>query len=67
MPSAARCAVRLFDASLRRLEPFPPDFLGLDRAAAVKVAQEHRQWAADNIESAKKLAPEQFPKLALRA
>lgn len=62
-----RGAVRLFDASLRRLEPFPQAFLGLDRAAAVKVAQEHRQWAADNIESKKKLAPEHFPKLALRA
>jgi len=62
-----RGAVRLFDASLRRLAPFPDDFLDLDRSAAIKVAQEHRQWAAANIESKKKLAPGDFPKLVLRA
>jgi len=62
-----RGAVRLFDASLRRLAPFPYDFLDLDRSAAIKVAQEHRQWAAANIESKKKLAPGDFPKLVLRA
>src|SRR5207237_6111968 len=50
-----RGAVRLFDASLKRLEPFPADFLEVDRRAAIEVAQEHRQWAGDNIESKKML------------
>ena len=62
-----RGAVRLFDASLKRLAPFPPEYLDLDRSAAVEAAQEHRQWAARNIESGKTLAAEEFPKLALRA
>jgi len=61
-----RGAVRLFDAAMKRLEPFPDGTLGLDRSAAIAAAQEHRQWAADNIESQKKLGPELFPKLALR-
>jgi len=62
-----RGAVRLFDAAMKRLEPFPQDYKDLDRSAAIAAAQEHRQWAADNIDRQKKLAPEEFPKLALRA
>jgi predicted metal-dependent hydrolase len=38
-------AVRLFDAATQKLEPFPPDFLGLDRSDAVKSAQAHREFA----------------------
>src|SRR5438477_7174677 len=61
-----RGAVRLFDASLRRLAGFPPDFHGLDRSAAVAAAQEHRQWASDNINQDARLDAGDFPKLVLR-
>ncbi|HYO79113.1 MAG TPA: DUF309 domain-containing protein [Thermoanaerobaculia bacterium] len=38
--------VRLFDAALRRLEAFPPDYAGVDRAAAVAAAVNHRERIA---------------------
>jgi predicted metal-dependent hydrolase len=60
-----RGAVRLFDASLRRLEPFPRQFHDLDRDAATTAARRHREWAAANIESGARLDPEEFPKLIL--
>jgi len=59
--------VRLFDAALRRLAPYPAGFHGLDREAATAAAQEHRQWAARNIESDQKLDQNDFPKLVLIA
>ncbi len=37
-----RGAVRLFDAALRRLAPFPEGFRRVDRAGAVRAAVEHR-------------------------
>ena len=36
-----RGAVRLFEASLRRLSAFPPNFSGIDRSAAEEAA---RRW-----------------------
>jgi len=62
-----RGAVRLFDAALKRLAPFPPDYQNLDRSAAVAAAQEHRQWAADNMNRDARLSADDFPKLVLRA
>lgn len=38
-----RGAVRLFDASLRRLDPFPVVYCGLDRTAAIAAARDHRE------------------------
>ena len=60
-----RGAVRLFDAALRRLEPFPAGFLGIDREAAVAAAARHRTWAAANIDVGAKLESGEFPKLIL--
>jgi predicted metal-dependent hydrolase len=54
-----RGAVRLFDAALRRLEPFADGFHHLDRAAAVKSAREHRAFA----ERGESLHPDEYPKL----
>lgn len=42
-------AVRLFDAALGRLAPFPQEFCGIDRAGAEHSAQQHRQWAAAQV------------------
>jgi predicted metal-dependent hydrolase len=39
-----RGAGRLFDAALERLEPFPPAFCGVDRAAVEKASRRHRAW-----------------------
>ena len=60
-----RGAVRLFDAAMRRLEPYPAGFLGIDRQDAVAAAARHRGWAAANIESGAKLESGEFPKLVL--
>jgi predicted metal-dependent hydrolase len=35
-------AVRLFDAALQKLEPFPDDYFGIGRRDAVAAAVEHR-------------------------
>jgi len=44
-----RGGVRLFDASLRRLAGFPPDYCGIDRSGAEAAARDHRAWAASVI------------------
>jgi predicted metal-dependent hydrolase len=41
-----RGALRLFDASLRKLSRYPADYLGVDRAEAVDRAEEHRTRVA---------------------
>jgi hypothetical protein len=51
--------VRLFDAALRRLEPFPPGYAGVDRAAAVAAAVEHRA----RIARGEGIDPGELPKL----
>lgn len=52
-------AVRLFDASLQKLERFSPDFCGLDRENVVKSAQVHRERARRG----EFLDPGEYPKL----
>ena len=54
-----RGAVRLFDAALGRLAPFPADYHDLDRSAAVNAARIHRERA----ELGENLDPSDFPKL----
>jgi uncharacterized protein len=49
-----RGAPRLFEAGLRRLAPFPPNFCGVDRAEVE---------AAARISGGQALLPVQFPKL----
>jgi uncharacterized protein len=58
-----RGAVRLFDASLRRLAPFPEGFHGLDRAAAVEAAKQHRESAA----AGQPIGGHEYPKLTLQS
>jgi uncharacterized protein len=41
-----RGALRLFDASLRKLSRYPDGYLGVDRAEAVARAEEHRMRVA---------------------
>jgi predicted metal-dependent hydrolase len=41
-----RGALRLFDASLRKLSRYPADYLGVDRAEAIERAEEHRTRVA---------------------
>ena len=56
-----RGGVRLFDAALRRLAPFPLVFCGIDRTAAAEAAIVHRAGAAAER------APhaDEYPKLIL--
>lgn len=51
--------VRLFDAALRKLEPFAGDYLGIDRVEAVTAAFVHREKIAHK----KNIDPGEFPKL----
>ena len=60
-----RGAVRLFDAALKRLAPFPVHFHDLDRGDAIDAARRHQAWAAENVNSVVKLDPHEFPKLVL--
>jgi predicted metal-dependent hydrolase len=63
-----RGAVRLFDAALNRLEPFPMRFSGIDRSAVDAASRRHRQWVADLLERDamnERLRPADFPALVL--
>jgi predicted metal-dependent hydrolase len=53
-----RGALRLFDASLRKLSRFPADYLGVDRAEAVTRAEEHRTRVAKE-----KIDAGEYPKI----
>ena len=56
-----RGAVRLFDAALRRLEPFPDKHFGVDRTDAVEIARRHRSCVnrGDVVDA------DEYPKLTL--
>jgi len=53
-----RGALRLFDASLRKLSRFPDGYLGVDRVAAVETAELHRTRVAKE-----KIDAGEFPKI----
>jgi predicted metal-dependent hydrolase len=55
-----RGGVRLFDAALKKLEPFPPGYCGIDRQAAVRAALRHRHRIAEG----ERIDPGEFPKLS---
>src|SRR2546422_7625749 len=55
-----RGAVRLFDAALRRLAPFPLDWSGIDRRAAEESARRHQEMIAVSSE---KVPESEFPEL----
>lgn len=58
-----RGGVRLFDAALRRLAPFPPLHEGIDRASAVNAAAVHRE----RIASGGEVAESEYPTLIFSA
>ncbi|HEX7831100.1 MAG TPA: DUF309 domain-containing protein [Thermoanaerobaculia bacterium] len=53
-----RGGVRLFDAALRKLEPFPDGYFGIDRKDVVKCAASHREKIARN----EQIVEKEFPK-----
>lgn len=55
-------AIRLFDAALEKLEPYPPGYAGVDRAAAVEIARRHR----DRIARKDEIDASEYPMLALQ-
>jgi len=59
-----RGAVRLFDAALRRLAPFPPGFSGVDRAPAEEAARRHRVQF-DGADASERLEESQYPRLSV--
>jgi predicted metal-dependent hydrolase len=61
--TSPRGAVRLFDAALRRLAPFPPLHDGVDRDDAVRAAARHRE----EIASGASIDGGEYPKLGFRA
>ncbi|HEX8152861.1 MAG TPA: hypothetical protein VF698_07045, partial [Thermoanaerobaculia bacterium] len=56
--------VRLFDAALKRLEPFPLVHCGVDRTEAEAAARRDRGWAAGAVETGEKFS-EAYPRLVL--
>ena len=59
-----RGAVRLFDAALRRLAPFPSDFSGIDRAPLEEAARRHRAQF-EGADADERLHESQYPRLTL--
>jgi uncharacterized protein len=55
-----RGAIRLFDAALRRLEPFPEGYEGVIRTTACATARIHRE----RIVKSERIAPDEYPKLS---
>ena len=55
--TSPRGAVRLFDAALRRLAPFPPEHDGIDREEAVARAGRHREQIASGESTDEFFAP----------
>jgi predicted metal-dependent hydrolase len=58
-----RGAVRLFEAGLRRLDAFPPDYCGVDRSHVEAAAREHRQWLLSS--PTERLDAGKYPELIL--
>lgn len=59
-------AVRLFDASLQKLEAFPKRWCGIDRTSAEEAAGRHRQWVAGLLAQGvtkERLDVNEFPKI----
>ena len=60
-------AVRLFDAALTKLEPFPKRWCGIDRTSAELAAHRHREWVADVLArnaKAERLDANDFPQIS---
>lgn len=60
--------VRLFEAGLRKLRPFPPLYCGIDRDALVTAARQHQHWTAQQMKTehrAERLRSDEFPRIIL--
>ena len=57
--TSPRGAVRLFDAALRRLEPFPEGYENVSRTEACATASLHREC----IVNGERIEPDRYPKL----
>ncbi|HYR26976.1 MAG TPA: DUF309 domain-containing protein [Thermoanaerobaculia bacterium] len=57
--SSPRGSVRLFDAALRRLDPFPEGHEGVSRTEACATARKHRE----RVLNGERIGPDQYPKL----
>jgi predicted metal-dependent hydrolase len=60
-----RGAVRLFEAALLRMAPFPKRYCGIDRTAAEAAAREDREWAGQMLARGTAGPPERYPTLFL--
>jgi predicted metal-dependent hydrolase len=59
-----RGAGRLFDAALRRLDPFPLIYSGIDRASAIEDARADREWVLARLRGEDIARPtESYPRL----
>ena len=59
-----RGAVRLLTAGLGRLQPFAPDFCGVDRAAVEEAARAHRAWLeAASLAPDRPLSKDEYPRI----
>lgn len=54
-------AVRLFEAGLQKIEPFPLHYLGIDRDALVTAARQHQSWTRDQLQGGASAADRRLP------
>lgn len=65
-----RGAVRLVDAALHKLAPYPESFLRIERTSLVRTTLEHQAWAVDAVArsgtESETVAPPPFPRIDRR-
>ncbi len=57
--TSPRGAVRLFDAALARLQPFPEGYESVSRTEACATARKHRE----RVVNGERIGPDEYPKL----
>lgn len=62
-------AVRLFEAALRKLQPYPEQFFGVERDGLVTAARQHQQWTSRKLERGEvsSLSEVRYPRIQLSA
>ena len=58
-----RGAIRLFEAGLRRLSGFPPNYCGIDRSGVEQAARRDREWLLSPAAASRD--PREYPELIL--
>jgi uncharacterized protein len=60
--------VRLVEAAIEKLQPFPEGYMGIERGSAIEAASRHGEWAREALEAGTMalLPPREFPNLTTK-